>query len=1255
MTTTAAIANANDAYLFSGASSYATALAGPADGVSAIDDTTLYVGQQRSGSAYTIWQAFVEFGFTATDITNPTTAHVRLYSANTLGTNVSRNLELQEYDWGAAVDTGDFRNPNGLKSLFNNSNAGTLSGVHNAGTNLALRIGINEVETFDSSATLRYMLNSSRNRLQNTPTTSEYNGFRSGNYNGGVSGYSPTLLVGELQNSRLSRGLGAQVQLSDGSHMYLDFANPLNGDDTNTLYHRSISGTITVLTEAANQDSPRRGAQAYSMCRDDKDNVYVINQSDSFNSLNCRAFIKSGNTWVAGTIHTASLPTYDADVNNVACTWHPQGGASGTIVALVGHRAGGNNGTQLAYALINCDRLLQTGGWQAIAPLFRESGNAENKLVALTSTSGFNNFANDTGTLLEVSSSTIGSDRGFVMSTARHQVLGALDGQSIARYTLHWSGTGFAETWWYDDQYSGFSLKDANAKSRLLPISDTQYVTVNASSSTDFGIVVKHRQQSSSQFTVLSDVRLDAQGLTSMGSPASFAAANNWDAVYNPLDHRVWVYYFDQANPNRLMRTHVDLNTGQAGKDEVQVSANVGVAGSENRAIRVHRHHTVGEQVLVSVANRTSGGVHSMIYVADTINVAPSQPTILTKANFDADEDSTFQWTFKDLNVGDTQGFSLVQIDNATTGETVWNSYQAADPFDVDVAPGGWGAAVTGGNWAISGGVATDYDVTGGVGRHIHTANNVYHNTTLPDVQTADSDITTTVTFPVVPTGDSHYAFVMARVNGALDQFYFTRVSVSTDGVAAMSVRKRTPSETFLGVGSATYTHTAGQSYKIRFQVQGNTLRAKFWPIDQSEPSWQIEVTDTSIPTAGSIGLRSLVSAGSTNTLPVAIAWDDFTTLAGSLDASYVLPGGTIDNEQDWRWRVMVWDSHGEPSPWSDYGFFTTSASGIVNITDPATDNDPDIVTANYLVVWDVTGTTQEAYRIVVTRTDTGATLLNTGWVSSVATQYLVEGMLSDIEWQVAVTVRDAAAVESNIATRLITPNYNAPEVPIVTFDVSDDGGYIQLNITNPEPVGDRPNPSVNEIHRRVYSATNPDGPYQLLGETTAPDGAFKDFTAASGVLYEYRVRAIAGEYFTDSTETVADRELELQGVWLHDPTDPEVTIRQFIYGKDNRSTALDIKGVTQQFAGRTFPVTDFGEHEEEDISITVDIPHGPTHRTEEADLRAFAEMRRTLYLRDNRGRACYGTMSGYQQSDQSWGVTVGFKFGRTSYIIKEV
>jgi len=634
--------------------------------------------------------------------------------------------------------------------------------------------------------------------------------------------------------------------------------------------------------------------------------------------------------------------------------------------------------------------------------------------------------------------------------------------------------------------------------------------------------------------------------------------------------------------------------------------------------------------------------------------VAPSQPTLITRSNFDGTTSALFDWDFHDLNAGDTQSFYQVEIYNNTTGLIAWNSWGAFDNFTRSVT-GGWGTADRGGAWTSSGGtVSTDYDTTGNVGRHVHTTRDVFRLSRMPH-SVADSDMTWTVANPVVPTGDSMYTYFRSRINGAGDQYYFARLEFTTSGTAILSVRKRTPSETLLATASTSLTHTAGQAYYVRFVTKGSTLRAKAWRTQDTEPvNWDIQVTDTDLTAAGDIGVRSYVSPTNTNTLPVVLTFDDLYLRDGSSSSNYTLPASGLPNGQDWKWRVKTWDSYVVESPWSDYGFFSTSNTGVVNITDPAIDNDPNIVTANYLIRWTVSNTTQAAYNIVVTRTDTGATLVSTGWVTSTDLQYLVIGMASDVEWNVALKIRNAALIESNTANRKITPNYNRPEVPVISFDIEDDLGYIGLNITNPDPVGDRPNPTTNQIHRRVYSQSNPNLPYQILG-TTDPNGTFLDYTAASGVLYEYRVRASAGEFFQDSTPTVADRELDLTGVWIHDPSDSAVTVRQFVYGKDSRSHAIDTAATVQQFAGRTFPVTDFGEYETEDISISVDIPGGDTHMAEEADLRGFMEMKKTLFLRDNRGRAAYGTMSGFSQSDASWGVTVGFKFGRVSFDIEEV
>lgn len=1246
MTTNLFFANTNDAYLFSGDNSYATALAGPADGVSSVSDTTLFVGQQKSGTPYTVWQSFMEFAVTTLSGKHAVSGFFRLVSSSVTGTGVSRGLDIAEFDYGT-LTTADWRTPSQLTSLYNTAKAAGVASIQNA-SNLTVRAGLLDLTDFDAAATKRFVLSTSRNRLQNTPTGLEYNGFRSADYSGTDS--DPAIYVATNVNSLLSRSLGGQVQLSDGSHVYLEHTSANLGSDAFNLKYRTTAGaTSSIVAISDTIGGPiKRGAQSHTIVRDSADNIYVLYQSDTENSLQYLTYKKNAGSWLSVRSGKQALPTYDADINNVAAAWHPAGGSLGTIVVVCGHQAGSNTGTEMSYLLLSCDYLINGTG-----SLLRGSGNAVGLLVAASSIDGYHNFTNETGTLLDISQSGGStSNTGFVMSAARHQVLGNNSGQSLCRYTLNSGGTGFAEVWNIVDTFSGFSVKDGNAKSRVLPISSTQYVTVNASSSSDFGIVVKHRQQQGSEFTVISEVRLDAQGLTTMPSATTNSVSNAWDAIYNPLDNKVWVYYFDATGDGRrLMRTDVDLNTGQAGLHEEEVNASVGATGSSNLTIRVHRGATVGEQMLVSISN-LSGSTHSMIFVADTINVAPSQPTLITRANFDATTSALFDWNFTDLNSGDFQTFALLQIYNVTTGLLTYENWGAYDNFTRSVTAG-WGSADRGGAWTNTGGASSDFNVDGSVGTHLLTSTNVSRRSGLV-ASSADFDMFGNIATSALSTGDSLTGGLIARYVDS-SNLYMARLEFTTAGTIILSIRSRVAgTETSLGTYTTTLTHTAGAYYRVRFWGYGTSLKAKAWDVGSTEPDdWQIEVTDTALTTAGSVGARSISITGNTNTNPV-ISYDDLYVLWGNPNSNYTLPASALSNNEDWKWRVKVQDSHGVESVWSDYGFFSTSDTGVVNITDPAVDNDPDIVTANYLVKWSVANTTQQDYNIVVTRTDTGATLISTGWVTSTATQYLVEGMSSDIEWNVAVKIRNAALIESNTANRLITPNYNRPEVPVIAFDIEDDLGYIQLNITNPTPVGDRPNPTTNQIHRRVYNATNPDTPWQILGEAE-PNGTFKDFTAASGVLYEYRVRAIAGEFFQDSTETVADRELDLSGVWLHDPTDAETTVRQFMYGKDSRSTAIDTVSTVQQFAGRTFPVTEFGEYEQEDISVSVDIPHGPTYLTEQSDLRVFMELKKTLFLRDNRGRATYGTMSGFNQADQAWGVTVGFKFGRVSYDIEEV
>jgi len=135
---------------------------------------------------------------------------------------------------------------------------------------------------------------------------------------------------------------------------------------------------------------------------------------------------------------------------------------------------------------------------------------------------------------------------------------------------------------------------------------------------------------------------------------------------------------------------------------------------------------------------------------------------------------------------------------------------------------------------------------------------------------------------------------------------------------------------------------------------------------------------------------------------------------------------------------------------------------------------------------------------------------------------------------------------------------------------------------------------------------------------------------------------------YTDSDE--AESTLTLTGVWLHDPLDAEGTVQQYLYGRSNRTSTVKVDRHGLVYAGRTFPVFDYGEHQDDQVSVQVLVPHGETWAAELAELLEFAEARRTLCYRDNRGRRVFGSLGNYTEDDEDMGTTVSFEMNRADY-----
>lgn len=125
---------------------------------------------------------------------------------------------------------------------------------------------------------------------------------------------------------------------------------------------------------------------------------------------------------------------------------------------------------------------------------------------------------------------------------------------------------------------------------------------------------------------------------------------------------------------------------------------------------------------------------------------------------------------------------------------------------------------------------------------------------------------------------------------------------------------------------------------------------------------------------------------------------------------------------------------------------------------------------------------------------------------------------------------------------------------------------------------------------------------------------------------------------------------LDVQGIYLHDPDDPEGTIKNFVYGKAKRSTSLDLASTQLVFAGRRYPVVEFSDNQRDSYNVGVDIPNDELYFLALRDMRSFAESRQALVFRDGRGRAAHGVLSNYREDDQDWGVQIGFQIDRVDY-----
>ena len=190
---------------------------------------------------------------------------------------------------------------------------------------------------------------------------------------------------------------------------------------------------------------------------------------------------------------------------------------------------------------------------------------------------------------------------------------------------------------------------------------------------------------------------------------------------------------------------------------------------------------------------------------------------------------------------------------------------------------------------------------------------------------------------------------------------------------------------------------------------------------------------------------------------------------------------------------------------------------------------------------------------------------------------------------------------------------------------------------------GDTPTDRL-ELFRREYTPTGTATWIKIANDLPLV-GTFIDYTPASGVEYEYRLKAV-----NDSSSTSIDSDITLLRVTFTET---------FLQEADNLSSIVVLPSVTsrdvnyqidsalQQFAGRPQPVREFGEYEYVTISLEWEVD---TH----VEVTMFQEMfrkRGTLLYRDGKGRRYWVTADQVNVKDKEVnGFILSTQLIQTSY-----
>lgn len=643
-------------------------------------DVTVPVGQLLAAAGFSL-----TFADNDTTIVDNGGMSVTYYGSKQLleRGQVSSSLVLRAADWGGGFVSGDeWYNVLGDDLRFSESFVWWATLAKNQGFVMfgsGSEVLYDQVKTADAD-TFRYAMYNSDIKDRLIGTARQIGGRWSvGIFSGnnitseGNVKRVPRLLMYTLPNSYLAEVLGASVQLSDGTHAWLEY-HPVT--KVITLKRRVLPTTapVTIGTIPLGTTTSTFGlsnsAQGFELVRDNNDNLYVMgSRGDQRRAMVILAWEKQvspADTWFQKTVRSFGATDYSGGWNNISADWNPgNGGRShGVIVINASHRFGfhapfasgevarGQYGDMWTYTLAGRYAIDGTEGIYA----------ANTLLTPTTRVDFWPRNVTGTGldTLCMTSSKSVWSS--FVVKSHMKQPDADKDVYLVHTNSNSVDNITFNDTVSSNFIFTGAQKHDSSAKIRVIHMgSETLYANI-------VNGVLRVRDVSNAS-SMPNTVDLTTQAITGFPTKEIFSQSMAWDAYFDKVESTVWVYYRDTQNPRKILCVGFNTVLGQLINRVTPrvVATNVGPSGSTIVAIRCPRKEVDERWVHLDLATVGADGTHTLTYVEDTFqNVAPDVPVVQDITPFDISSVGPVKWVFSDPNSADIQDKYEMEVRRTT-------------------------------------------------------------------------------------------------------------------------------------------------------------------------------------------------------------------------------------------------------------------------------------------------------------------------------------------------------------------------------------------------------------------------------------------------------------------------------------------------------------------------------------------------------------------------------------------------------------